>query len=279
MSSVREFLKQHLPPEVYQSARFWWWNLKFFVPRRSASLVVKRTPCVDGFPEARASELLRQLRRVNTFCPTRMCRVMSRYGSDKGQGKHNYTTVYSELFGAWRDRPLRIFELGMGTNKPHLASTMGTDARPGASIRGWRDLFPHALVYGADIDRDILFQDDRIQTFYCDQLDQNAIRELWSQPVFDAGLDILIEDGLHTFDANISFLNGSLSLLRPGGVYVIEDIGKETIPAWRDRLETDYSKRFPDYEFALVLLPHPYNQDDNNLLIVRRPPSPASAPA
>ena len=56
---------------------------------------------------------------------------------------------------------------------------MGLSGRPWACVRGWRDLSPNALVYGADIDRNILFEEDRIKTFYCDQLDENAIRALW----------------------------------------------------------------------------------------------------
>ena len=36
-----------------------------------------------------------------------------------------------------------------------------------AEVRSVQDaeLFPHALVYGADIDRDILFKENRIETF------------------------------------------------------------------------------------------------------------------
>jgi len=195
---------------------------------------------------------------------------MTWHYSDKGKGLHNYTTIYSQLFGKLRDRPLRIFELGLGTNNPNLASTMGIHGRPGASLRGWRDLFPNAFVYGADIDRDILFEEDRIKTFYCDQLDSVAIRDLWAQPPLQGGMDIIIEDGLHTFEGNISFLEGSLERLRPGGTYLVEDILQETIKQWRDQLERVYSKRFPNYEFALLSPPNPQNELDNNMLIVRR---------
>ena len=63
-------------------------------------------------------------------------------------------------------------------------------------------IFPRALVYGADIDRDILFEDNRIKTFYCDQTHRAAIRELWSQPGLESGADIIIDDGLHTFEGD-----------------------------------------------------------------------------
>ena len=193
---------------------------------------------------------------------------MTKQGSDKGSGVHNYTAIYSVLFAKLREEPLRILELGLGTNNLSLPSNMGGYGRPGASLRGWRDLFPRALVYGADIDREILFEEDRIKTFYCDQLDRLVIRDLWSQPDLQSGVDIIIDDGLHTFEGNRSFLDESLERLRSGGVYVIEDIDHETIEKWRDRLEALYSKQYPNYAFALVELPNSINDCDNNLLII-----------
>jgi hypothetical protein len=96
-----------------------------------------------------ARHTLKQVRSVNALAPTKMCRVMVEYGSDKGKGWYNCTTVYSVLCKACRDQPLRIFELGLGTNNPALPSSMGVYGRPGASLRGWRELFPNAFVYGA----------------------------------------------------------------------------------------------------------------------------------
>jgi hypothetical protein len=195
---------------------------------------------------------------------------MTKHGSDKGRLWHNYTTIYSVLFNGYRDRPLSIFELGLGTNNPTLVSSMGGTGRPGASLRGWRELFPRAFIYGADIDRTILFRENKIETFYCDQLDQASIRDLWDLPALRGGVDIILEDGLHTLDANVSFLDVSLEHLRPGGTYVVEDICTDNIEKWRNLLETIYSKQYPDYEFALTILPNLVNHQDNNLLIIRR---------
>jgi hypothetical protein len=157
----------------------------------------------------------------------------------------------------------------LGTDNPKLVSTMGVNGRPGASLRGWRELFSRAYVYGADIDRNILFQEERINTFYCDQLDRVAIQDLWSQPPLRDGMDIIIDDGLHTLEGNLSFLNGSLHQLRPGGFYVVEDILQETIKGWHDQLDA-ISKWLPNHEFALVELPNSLNDSDNNLLVVHR---------
>jgi hypothetical protein len=83
-------------------------------------------------------------------------------------------------------------------------------------------------------------------------------------------MDILIEDGMHSFEANISFLNGSLEQVRPGGFYVVEDIQRKTHGQWLEVLEKDYGKRYPNYEFALVDVPNLHNPNSNTLLIAQR---------
>jgi len=265
IDAARALLKEKLSPRTFGRYRYYWWVGRSHATAAAAVFGGHPAPRVQGGDP----QLADRIRGAKTFAPSEMCRVMARHGSDKGRF-HNYTTVYTELFGDRRQQPLRIFELGLGTNNPALASSMGTSGRPGASMRGWRELFPNALVYGADIDRDILFDDDRIQTFYCDQLDAEAIRDLWSQPELRDKMDILIDDGLHTYEANLSFLNGSLDHVRPGGIYVVEDILTASLPEWRALLKSGFAERFPGFDFSLVELPHPYNTHDNNLLIVHR---------
>ncbi len=262
---LRPLVRRTLSPSTVQFLRFRWWYLSFYFPRLLSSRVVGCTPQVRRFGAALVPSIAKQLQSVNVLAPTEACRVMTKFGSDKGW--NNYTPLYSALLKERCDRPLRVFELGLGSNNTGVPSNMGVFGAPGASLRGWRQLFPHALVYGADIDRGILFEEDRIKTFYCDQLDRSSIRELWSHPDLRGGVDIVIEDGLHTFDANVSFLEGSLDHLCPGGIYVTEDIGWDSFDEWYDRLDTIYSKQYPTYEFAFVVLA---NRGSNNLLVVRR---------
>jgi hypothetical protein len=267
-------LHQNLSPRNFQlvasilrSVRAGWWNLSSYFPRLIASRFTKQTPQVVDFGEPhRPSQLAKKLQSVNLLAPTKICRVMTKYGSDKSR-PNNYTPVYAALLDERRGQPVRIFELGLGTNNPELLSNMGVFGAPGASLRGWRQLFPGALIYGADIDRNILFEEDRIKTFYCNQLDRSSISELWSHPALQGGVDIMIEDGLHTFEGNISFLESSLNHLHPGGIYVTEDIGCESLGEWRDRISTIYLKKYPTYEFMLVVLT---NHGSNNLLVIRR---------
>jgi SAM-dependent methyltransferase len=264
---VSPLVRQTLSPRTVQVLRFRSWYFFSYLPRLLSYRLVRRQPQVRGFNGGVGPSLLvEKLQAINMLAPTEMCRVMARYGSDKAS--HNYTQLYSAVFRDRSNQPLRVLELGLGTNNPAVLSNMGVFGAPGASLRGWRDLFPQASVYGADIDRGILFEEDRIKTFYCDQLDKSSIRAVWSQPALRGGADIIIEDGLHAFEANISFLEGSLDHLRPGGIYVIEDIGWEDIERWHERLDKVYSKQYPTHEFAFVVLAE---HDDSNLLVIRRP--------
>ena len=261
---LRPLAHQTLSPKTVQSLRFQWWYVSSYVPRVVSSRVRERTPRVRHFGSTVAPSL-KHLQSLNLLAPTKTCRVMTRFGSDKAW--NGYTPVYSALFEPRYDQPVRILELGLGTNNEDVLSNMGVFGAPGASLRGWRQMFPHANVYGADIDRGILFEEDRIKTFQCDQLDQDSIRKLWSRPELQGGADIIIEDGLHTLEANISFMEGSLRHLRPGGTYVTEDIGWDTFDEFFKQLETVYAKQYPNYEFAFVTLSE---RGYNNMLVVRR---------
>jgi hypothetical protein len=241
---------------------------------RLVGTINRRRPHVEVFGASAAEKVYNQLRvqleEVNVNVPTDLCRIMTRYGSDKGTGRHNYTTVYHHLFANLRSKQVNLFELGIGTNNPNLASTMGMGGKPGASLRGWADFFRSGQIFGADIDQDILFNEGRIKTFHCDQLRKNAIEEMWAMPPLRGEFDIVIEDGLHTFEANVSFLDNSLHKVRTGGYYIIEDVSQDDLQRWRERLQGYYSVAHPEFSFCLVSLPWLFNDSDNILLVARR---------
>ena len=204
--------------------------------------------------------------------PTILCKIMGRHLSDKGHANitecwHNYTTFYYSLFKDRRDTPLRIFELGLGTNNPSISSNMGPDGVPGASLYGWKDFFPLAHIFGADIDKDVLFQTDRIQTFYCDQTNPDTIKEMWEDPALQEPFDIIIEDGLHTFSANVCFFENSIHKLASNGYYIIEDVLKEEEPFFLEKIK-EWELMYPDCVFTLLIIPSSKNSRDNALVVV-----------
>ena len=116
-----------------------------------------------------------------------------------------------------------VFECGLGTNNTDLQNNMKVDRIPGASLRVWKDYFKNAQIYGADIDKDILFQEDRIKTHYVDQLNTPSIEAMWKK-IGMQNFDIIIDDGLHTTDANINLFRNSFNKLKKNGIYIIEDV-------------------------------------------------------
>ena len=160
-----------------------------------------------------------------------------KYGSDKGAPfdqkhsetlwpAHTYADLYFILFETFRHEVKKVFECGLGTNNENFPSNMGANGKPGASLRAWRDYFPNADVYGADIDKSVLFQEIRISTYEVDQTNSHSIQIMW-ESIKEVDFDIIIDDGLHTFDAGVSLFNGSFGKLRGGGLYIIEDVRPE----------------------------------------------------
>ena len=97
---------------------------------------------------------------------------------------------------------------------------MGLDGKPGASLRAFRD-YLNIRVYGADVDKEILFEEENINTFFIDQMDINTINDI--KKVIPK-CDLIIDDGLHQPDANLNVIYNLLDHLNVNGILVIEDI-------------------------------------------------------
>jgi hypothetical protein len=200
---------------------------------------------------------------VPLFGPrTELCRIMTEFKSDKGSGRHNYTLLYDFLFRDLRFDVEHVFEVGLGTNFTDIPSSRGPDASPGASLRGWREYFPRAQIIGADIDRRILFSEDRISTFYVDQFDPQAITEMWAA-IDQTEFDIIVDDGRHLYEANSCFFQNSYGKLKKRGYYIIEDISDPELPNFHNFFT---GLAVPG---VIVKIPHASNHYDNCLGIFR----------
>jgi SAM-dependent methyltransferase len=175
-------------------------------------------------------------RRIETTFPVRddaaqLEALLQRYGSDKST-LHNYHLLYAALLGPKRNDPLRLLEIGIGTNNPEIVSTMGPSGKPGASLRAFRDFCPNAQVFGADFDRRILFEEERIRTYFVDQTRYSSFDELSIQ-ISERTFDLVIDDGLHSPNANIATMLFALRILRSDGYFIVEDIPESALPIWQ----------------------------------------------
>jgi predicted transposase YbfD/YdcC len=206
--------------------------------------------------------------------PTELCEIMGRNKSDKGHidimsCKHNFTTFYHSIFNNIKNNNINIFELGLGTFYSDISSNMGPNGTPGASLYGWSEYFKNANIYGADIDKRILFNTDRIKTFYCDQTDKNSILSMWNlSELSNIKFEIILEDALHTFEANKCFFENSIHKLSKTGYYIIEDIRIYEFHYFEEQIKR-WEEEYPELLFTLLKVPSTVNVKDNNLLVVK----------
>lgn len=132
-----------------------------------------------------------------------LAELFNQYKTDK-ESSHNYSFQYEELFGPIRHDVTTVLEVGV---------------QWGGSLRAWRDYFPNAMVTGLDISS-TLWQEDRIRCHKCDSRDAEEVDKVLRGMTFD----IIIDDGDHHPDAQHATRENLWSYLKPGGIYVVEDV-------------------------------------------------------
>lgn len=197
----------------------------------------------------------------NTPKMTPLCQLAFKYGSDKcPQIKHHYTEVYFNLFASRTNKIKKVVEIGIGT---------------GASLYMWRDFFPRAQIYGADINTATLFDKKRIKSIRCDQTQKKDLQNLLQET--GADIDLFVDDGLHGSDAQLATCKIVLPYLitrspKMEHLYSIEDVGKPEI--------IEEIKKFPfaqkcKIEFAKIPRRRKY-WDDRAILARYKPPAKTS---
>ena len=214
---------------VRECRRIWFYSNR---PRRDAFLTFQADYVSRMVPLVRSMSPVssRTSSREGVFSLASACRAIPAppvslrdallyYGSDKAS-IHDYDVIY-ENFAAVRGRPGVVLEIGLGTSAS-LPSSMGPLARPGASVRAFRDW--GAFVVGCDIDKKTLFSEPGIVTLQVDQLSTVSFRQLEGTLGALGGIDLVIVDGLHTPEADLNSLVALAPWLSPTGLLVLEDI-------------------------------------------------------
>ncbi len=121
---------------------------------------------------------------------------------------NHYFDIYDRHFRRFRGQEATILEIGIFS---------------GGSLEMWKDYFgPRCRIYGVDIEPACkAYEDDGVKVFIGDQAD----REFWSRFRREVGaVDIVIDDGGHLPEQQIVSMEELLPYLRPGGVYLCEDV-------------------------------------------------------
>ncbi len=120
----------------------------------------------------------------------------------------HYFEVYHRHFQRFIGKPVDLLEIGIFS---------------GGSLGMWRSYFGEQChVYGVDIDEKCRrYESKEISVFIGDQEDRNFWKSFREQV---NGVDLIVDDGGHTPAQQQTTLEEMLPFLRPGGVYVCEDI-------------------------------------------------------
>jgi hypothetical protein len=196
--------------------------------------------------------------------PLILTEIMKKYGNERSSGHHNYTNYYSKIFDSIREKNMNILEVGIGSINPSIPSNMSGSKNyvPGSSLKAWREYFPNSNIYGCDIDRDILVNSERINTFFLDQTNPQSVNEQIIEN--DRIYDIIIDDGLHHFPTNWDLLKQIFIRLHPEGYYIIENIiDFNPEMCFKDPF-------FEQIELCYFKIPNPLNNLDNNIIVARK---------
>lgn len=141
--------------------------------------------------------------------PNPLLKYFEEHKEGRGIWKFNhYFESYERHFARFRGHEVHVLEIGIYS---------------GGSLEMWQNYFgPGCKIYGVDIEpRCKAYETESVRVFLGDQAD----RIFWKRFRKEVpALDIVIDDGGHIPSQQIVSLEELLPHLRPGGVYVCEDV-------------------------------------------------------
>lgn len=139
--------------------------------------------------------------------------LFDKYECDKGNIKHRYDRVYEPALEKIRNKAFRMLEIGIFK---------------GSSTEAFVEYCPEVDIVGVDIftrvdTKDIgIFQNSRVTPCKCNSLEgpNDEFKSIVGRKKFD----IIIDDGLHTHEAQWKTFENFIPYLKKGGSYFIEDV-------------------------------------------------------
>ncbi len=151
--------------------------------------------------------------------------------------KHsNYPEIYNLHLSQFRGKPVNILEIGV---------------YQGGSLQMWKHYFGEKCnIFGLDINPSCKeFEEDQIKIFIGDQENRKFLRELKKKL---PKIDVLIDDGGHTMNQQITTFEELFPHVKENGVYICEDLCTSYWTRFgggylKPRTFIEYSKNFIDY--------------------------------
>jgi hypothetical protein len=167
------------------------------------------------------------------------------FNTDKNYAHKYIPEFYSKEFASRRNDPITLLEIGMWYGK---------------SMSLWHKYFTNATIIGVDV------EDRGLDYVRAMPRNQVIIQDAYD-PVFVASLpnmDIIIDDGPHSEESQIQFLELYLPKLNENGIAIIEDILKpESVEKFKQLVPEGYT-------YEVVDIRHLSELPESILFIVRK---------
>ncbi|GLZ33826.1 hypothetical protein Lesp02_60140 [Lentzea sp. NBRC 105346] len=171
-------------------------------------------------PRAEATKAAHQVLKACSVYHADLDTLAVRFDTDKWGG-HWYTPHYQRHFAAYQAKRVTVLEIGIGGyDLPDVG---------GGSLLMWKHFFRRGLVYGLDIYDKTGLDQPRLQTIKGDQNDPVFLEQL-GQSI--GPIDIVVDDGSHLTEHVVTSFNALFPHVRPGGLYVIEDLQTSYWPGY-----------------------------------------------
>jgi hypothetical protein len=125
---------------------------------------------------------------------------------------------------------MKFLEIGLGCDMFY---------GPGASVKVWQKLFPEAEMWEAEYDAACVEKSKRegkmdgINTLTGDQMDLDTL-DKWIEQTGGGDFDVVVDDGGHKQCHIWTTFKKLWPLLKPGGLYFIEDLQVSRDPEYND---------------------------------------------
>lgn len=169
---------------------------------------------VSGWPDSAAANL--KFTTADERCSSDTANPLKSYFDSITEGRGiwkwtHYFDIYHRHFQKFVGKEVHVVEVGIYS---------------GGSLDMWKAYFgPKCRIYGVDLEGACkAYEDERTQVFVGDQSDRGFWREFRKQV---PQVDILVDDGGHVPEQQIVTLEEILPHIRPGGIYLCEDVHGE----------------------------------------------------
>ena len=170
--------------------------------------------------------------------PKPLSELFTLHGSDKdAPGGHSYGPVYDKLLTPRRGSLTAVLEVGV----------LG-----GSSIRAWRGWLP-AWCRVVGIDNNLTCGAIAgAELYQADSRDPESVRAALGDSTFD----VIVDDGGHGLWEQQPTWDALLPRLRPGGIYIVEDLQHADAREWfaqRDCVIHDFAARTDRFDDCLAV--------------------------